>query len=795
MPEILKQFPLPALDARAEANAVRKGEAVTVLDREGTKHIGALEDFSSEEGFVVFIDRETRQAVRTPLTDVKILHLPTVRHWEPAGHPSGDEEQSSAIKHPSERQAFTIQFQDGDRLQGRTLGMRQARHGLFLFPQTGNDPKGGEHSFFCTFIPETAIAKLEIGDPLGSVLVQQDLASQEAVDQALGSQAKSKERPLGEYLRSHAIVTHQELESALKHQSRLPNIRLGEVLVSENCVTQEQLDMALREQKRDRSKMLGEILISQNIVTEGQIQTALSQKLGIPYVDIRHFDIDPEVLALVSEEFARKHTLMPLSNINGRLVVAVEDPLNWQTLEQARFHAGLYPEPVMAAHEDILRAIDLAYSVQQAQSLKDQDEDDEEVLEQSDNAIIRLVNKIVLDAHRMGASDIHIEPNASGPCTVRFRIDGGLTTYRELPRQMRKAVVSRIKVMADLDIANSRTPQDGKINFRRFSTLPIELRVATLPTVGGEEDAVLRLLTEGKPIALDKLNMSARNQVALLECVDQPHGIFLVCGPTGSGKTTTLHSVLDHLNTGEFKIWTVEDPVEIRQPGLRQVQMNSRAGLSFANVLRAFLRADPDIIMVGEMRDTETLRVGIEASLTGHRVFSTLHTNSAVESITRLLDMGIDPFNFADTLQGVLAQRLVRRLCPDCRAPVDHVDDKVRALATEYGYDFERAGITRDHGEIIQEWRDTISGGEDFVLYRAKGCDACGGTGYRGRIALHELLQRSTAISQLIVDKAPGSEIVALALREGMRTLRQDGIEKVLLGETDFEQIRRITAS
>jgi type II secretory ATPase GspE/PulE/Tfp pilus assembly ATPase PilB-like protein len=367
-----------------------------------------------------------------------------------------------------------------------------------------------------------------------------------------------------------------------------------------------------------------------------------------------------------------------------------------------------------------------------------------------------------------------------------------------VPASFRAPLVTRLKIMCDLDISERRKPQDGKIQFKKFGPLDIELRVATVPTAGGVEDVVMRILAAGKPIPVDQLGLSTRNLTTLKSVVSKPYGLFLVVGPTGSGKTTTLHSVLGYLNQPDTKIWTAEDPVEITQKGLRQVQMNPNAGMTFATTMRAFLRADPVIIMVGEMRDGETTAIGIEASLTGHLVLSTLHTNSAPESVVRLLDMGMDPFNFADALLGVLAQRLARRLCKDCKQAYTPTPEEIDVLLGEYNLELEhtpewKANPEAARAAVRDEWVKSFGDQQgNLTLHRAVGCDACNKTGYRGRVGLHELLVGSDAVKKHIQERSRVAEIVTTALSEGMRTLKQDGIEKVLQGLTDIKQVRSV---
>jgi type II secretory ATPase GspE/PulE/Tfp pilus assembly ATPase PilB-like protein len=398
---------------------------------------------------------------------------------------------------------------------------------------------------------------------------------------------------------------------------------------------------------------------------------------------------------------------------------------------------------------------------------------------ESDSAIAQLANKIINDAYNKGVSDIHMEPYpGKQPMEIRFRLDGACQRYQTVPPQFKRALVSRVKIMANLDITERRLPQDGKIEFKKFGGRELELRVATLPTQGGLEDIVMRLLASGDPIPLDVMGFSKRNDEVFKQTIELPYGIVLVVGPTGSGKTTTLHSALKHINTPERKIWTAEDPVEITQAGLRQVQVHPKIGFTFARAMRAFLRADPDVIMVGEMRDKETCETGIEASLTGHLVFSTLHTNSAPETITRLLDMGMDPFNFADALLGILAQRLARTLCKDCKEEYRPTEDEFNDLVLEYGVEeFPKTGIEFS---------------KDLTLFKPAGCGKCGDTGYRGRMGIHEMLRGTDEVKRMVQLRKSVAEIRIQATEDGMTSLKQDGIAKVFEGKTDIRQIRMV---
>jgi type II secretory ATPase GspE/PulE/Tfp pilus assembly ATPase PilB-like protein len=595
-------------------------------------------------------------------------------------------------------------------------------------------------------------------------------------------------------------------------QTRRKPLSPWDVLVQAGTLAAEVLDSA-RRQAQETGLELQTLLVEQHHLTLQALGEALAQFHDVPYEPFKPRKIKPsQLLRNLRLEFCQANQWMPLEDNAEELVILCTDPEQVRGSKQV---AQIFPKRAVSYRvttqpefrssvKDFFGELNDMGSVSELLSdMGDEDGDAgglaaEDVTAAADNELVRLVNRIIMDAYQQGASDIHIEPRPGKNKTqVRFRRDGVLVPYIEVPASFRSALVTRIKIMSDLDIAERRKPQDGKIQFRKYGPLPIELRVATLPTAGGTEDVVLRILASGKPLPLAEIGLSDRNLKAIRTCVDKPYGLFLVCGPTGSGKTTTLHSVLQHLNQPDTKIWTAEDPVEITQEGLRQVQVNRKAGLDFVTVMRAFLRADPDVIMVGEMRDTETAGTGIEASLTGHLVLSTLHTNSATESIIRLLDMGMDPFNFADALLGILAQRLARRLCKQCRQMVTLSEAEIEALLDEYaGELLHTAAWQADAGgerqRLRAQWdRDFTTDGQ-YRSYRAVGCDDCAQTGYRGRIGLHELLVGTDDLKALIQEKAKVPALLACALGEGMRTLKMDGIEKVLQGFTDMAQVRRV---
>jgi len=794
-------LPHPPRCVATKENAITSGDKVIISLRSGKGVIiGAIQTIDLKVGLITIQIQDNKDFSRIEFKHIKRLQITKFLKWKAANLPGITPERQ---KNFPVLQEFIIHFTDGDSLKGNTLGFHEDAAGLHLFPE-----QQGLHYFY-TFIPHTSIKTREIGKPIGQVLIQSGALTEPEIHTALNNQTDMRNAPLGELLTEHAIITTNDLKQALSQQKAAPNMRLGDLLISTHVISEEQLQNALDFQKKNREIKMGDILIQQGLVTKKQIQQSLAQKFGIPLVDLSQLEIDFDAAKLISPELAHKYNVLPLMTYDNRLVVAIEDPLNTAPLEELQFSAQLLIEPVMCSAEDINDYIERVYLALNTDEVNfdDLQEEGEEEIDQdainsaaiSDNKIVRLANQIITDAYKQGVSDIHLEPyGREKSLVVRYRLDGSLMIVKKVPPSRRLALTARFKIMADLDIAERRKPQDGKIDFKRFGPLKIELRIATLPTAGGQEDIVMRLLNAGTPIPLDDLGLNQWNTKTLKELMAQPYGLFFVCGPTGSGKTTTLHSILAYLNTSETKIWTAEDPVEITQYGLRQIQVAPKIGLTFASAMRAFLRADPDVIMVGEMRDEETTKTGIEASLTGHLVLSTLHTNSAPESVVRLLDMGMDPFNFADALLGILAQRLAKKLCSNCKEGYIASKQEINTLLTEYCWELNIAASSPENEEkirvkILSNWQKRFANEQtEFTLYHAPGCDRCKQTGYRGRLGLHELMVASDDIKLLIQKHKPVSAITSSAIRNGMRTLRQDGIEKVLQGHTDLEQIKKV---
>jgi len=576
-------------------------------------------------------------------------------------------------------------------------------------------------------------------------------------------------------------------------------------LLESKIVTTSQLQNALALSKKT-NKSVEFVLQEQNRVDKQEIGKSLSYFYNCPFVTFNpDLEVPYELLSKLKQAFLIQNSWAPLNwDMTTKAVeIVIDDPTDLMKTDHIsalmktkniKYFVGIkediteiinyFYEGGAEATEGAEADSDESYDMIPDIDFEEEEEEEEftDEVDESSSQIVRVVDQILISAYRKGCSDIHIEPS---PITkkvgIRFRIDGVCQDFLQLPLVNSRAMLSRLKILSGLDIAERRLPQDGKIKFKRKGIKPFELRLATLPTVGDFEDAVLRILAESGAMQLDDMGLSERNLNILKDCVSQPYGLVLVVGPTGSGKTTTLHSALGYINKPGVKIWTAEDPVEITQPGLRQVQCQSKIGLDFARVMRAFLRADPDIIMIGEMRDEETASIGVEASLTGHLVFSTLHTNSAPETVTRLLDMGLNPLNFSDAFLTVLAQRLARRLCKECRQEYSPSEDEIEEIIKTYGADsFEESGI-----QLTSE----------TVLYRTEGCDACSGTGYKGRLGIHEEMEGSPEIKQLIKKEATSEELFAQAAKDGMTTLIQDGIVKSLDGLTDAAEIRRVCAS
>jgi type II secretory ATPase GspE/PulE/Tfp pilus assembly ATPase PilB-like protein/GAF domain-containing protein len=573
-------------------------------------------------------------------------------------------------------------------------------------------------------------------------------------------------------------------------------------LVENGFILQDDLDRAIATAGKKRVRVES-VLLNEHRMKRKDIGKSLEVYYNVPYTGFNDsITLPKQIFAGLNKNYLTRNNWVPLQNNHQSAVILVDDPSDQDKIRNIRM---IFPKKEIEFHVSLKEDIDdflnkgldsddapaqessaedmtnLLTALEDEQSLVSPEmqasvDEDVNAITETDSTIVRLVNKVLTDAFDMGVSDVHIEPGVGKKdMRVRFRKDGACQIYQHIPYMYKQAIISRLKIMAKLDIAERRMPQDGKIKMR-YGKREIEYRMATCPTVGGNEDAVLRILADSKPIPLDQMQFSEKNLLLITEKIQKPYGLILVVGPTGSGKTTTLHSCLGFINTADRKIWTAEDPVEITQEGLRQVQMLNKIGLNFARAMRSFLRGDPDVIMVGEMRDTETAAIGLEASLTGHLVLSTLHTNSAPETIVRLLDMGMNPLNFADALLLIVAQRLVRTLCKECKTDYNPSRDEFNILVREYG-------------EESFEKNLGIKYGKSLMLKKATGCAKCNNTGYSGRMGLHELLSGTKDIKRKIMDKSIVEELRNQAIADGMTTLKQDGIEKIFKGHCDLKQV------
>ncbi|MGD9228556.1 MAG: GspE/PulE family protein, partial [Desulfobacterales bacterium] len=572
-------------------------------------------------------------------------------------------------------------------------------------------------------------------------------------------------------------------------------------LLREKLVTTDKLQEAFALSKK-MNKSVEHVLIEHNKISKQAIGKSFSLFYDTTFREYDpSFTVPVELLSNLKKTFLLNEYWVPMSWDKDGVEILVDDPRDLNKTDNIK--ALMKTNRInftVAIREDIEQYISKFFDGGQAaqetqtvdQALDDFDlipdvsfeEEEDEVEEdegydEASGRIVKLVDQIIIAAYRKNSSDIHIEPSSITKSTlIRFRLDGVCQEYMKVPNSMVRGIISRVKIMSNLDIAERRLPQDGKIKFRRKGVPTFELRVATLPTQGGFEDVVMRILASAGAMQLDEMGLTNRNAKVIKRIIAKPYGLILAVGPTGSGKTTSLHAILGHINKPGIKIWTAEDPIEITQGGLRQVEVKPKIGLDFARVMRAFLRADPDVIMIGEMRDEETASIGIEASLTGHLVFSTLHTNSAPETITRLLDMGLNPLNFSDAFLGVLAQRLTRRVCKDCMEEYPLTKDELEMIRVDYGEKYwKRTGIEYD---------------PDMTLYRPVGCETCSNTGYRGRMGIHELMEGTPKIKLMIKKQANTEMLFAQAMKEGMSTLRQDGIMKVFKGLTDVAEVRRV---
>ncbi len=632
---------------------------------------------------------------------------------------------------------------------------------------------------------------------LGEILIDEKLITEEQLTLGIEKQRISKKK-LGEVLTELGFIREENLMRALSSQlgnptRELPRIvgspnlkghKLGDILIQSNLVTREQLSKAIEEQKKTNKRM-GEVLSDMGFVSEEKLAWALSVQLGIPFMDLDTAVVEPEALELLTEKFARTNLTLPLNVDKRTITVAMADPLDLEAINDISFASGREVRPTVATLKEIKSAIRRFYHLgQPLQKILGEiqggslevigepedfveDEGVEEVVRKGESPpIIRLVNSVIVHAARNQASDIHFEPREKN-VIIRERIDGILAETFEFPKLVQGAVTSRIKIMARMDIAEKKIPQDGRIKVR-VEGRDLDLRVSTLPTHYGEKITIRLLDTKAVKLSLENVGLSAKDNGRVRGIIDRPQGMVLITGPTGSGKTSTLYAMVGHIRSEAINLITLEDPIEYELSGVNQVGINEKTGLTFPFALRSILRQDPDVIMVGEMRDRETANIAIEASLTGHLLLSTLHTNTAVAAVTRLRNLGIPSYLLASSLNGIIAQRLVRKICEHCKQP-----------------------YTPTHEEI-SKMRLRGKDAESLPSYKGAGCSHCSRTGYRGRIGVFEVLAVDAAIRDLIAKDAPEPTLLKAAVANGMKYLIEDGLEKVSAGVTSIEELLRV---
>ncbi|BCA78770.1 GspE/PulE family protein [Desulfuromonas sp. AOP6] len=728
-----------------------------------------------EEAGIELLDGKTSQPATYPFEAICFIRL----HDDPSLHPE-------LAKDSAPEDIYTA---TGDSF--RLLLNRGERYFRGVFGYSENPAQTGFTRIFFTRI---GLDIKKLNPLLGEVLTKQGAIKEDKLKRGLELQDKLRKQRLGEILteEGHLRQTSGEavIAAAKKSGHRATQYRVGDILIEAGLVTRRQVDEARAKQENNRHKKLGSILVEKGWISEDQLLEALAQKFGLRVIDLDEAQVSPEAVRTISRGLIERMQVLPIEVTSNRLVVATSTPTDPTISDNLCFATNRRIELVVASARKIEEHIqrffydsedEIEELIGNLDDVKIEVVEEKEVerVTESDSKVITLVNKILLDAHRRGVSDIHFEPEmGTSPLIVRYRKDGQCYTAHRIGAQYKKAIISRIKIISKLDIAERRRPQSGKIMLKHGRE-KIEYRVEITPTIGGQEDAVLRVLNAARILSLEQLGVSAHHNERFQALLKKPYGIILCVGPTGSGKTTTLHSAISEINTGNRKIWTAEDPVEITQRGLRQVQVNAKIGFTFEEALRSFLRADPDVIMIGEMRDRVTAKAAIAASLTGHLVFSTLHTNNAPETIVRLIEMGEDPVNFSEAMLGIIAQRLVRRLCNQCKVPYHPSQEEYEQLVASYGEEYFSA-------------HNMPALTDDLMLMRSQGCPTCEGFGYSGRIAIQELLVNSPALKQAIRQRAGAGVLEEVARQEGMRTLRQDGIEKIFQGITDLSQVNMV---
>jgi type IV pilus assembly protein PilB len=737
---------------------------------------GRLQHFVAAQELIIILHDSDLSPIEIPVENVRYVLFR--KHLNTSGDTDLFASRKDNVLIPHTVQPYQVVFKDNARLRGKTFTSLVDIAGLHFFQVAD------KAHFVRIFIPFQSVKTYHIGPLLGEQLVKEKALRNDQVDEAVDEQHSLRGKKIAEYIRTRAALRADELKKALDQQSsyvlsgekEIPKI--GEMLIEEKLITEEQLNDALQEQRRDRSKKLGQILVEEHAISTETLHVALAHKLAIPFVKLRDFDFAPNIFHYLPVDIARKYLLVPLFLYKDHLVVAMEDPSNIETIDVLRFVTGRSLELTIATKEDIEWAIDHYYSVEEdieedltaaeeeiagSDDQQKNDKDFKEILRLGkEKPIVHLVNSIIIDAIRRRASDIHIRPQEQR-VDLLLRVDGNLIKTRTFSKGLLPAISSRIKIIGRMNIAERRLPQDGQARISDRGEV-VDLRISIMPTVYGESVVIRLLNTHVGLKSISELGFNMRDEEKFLEILHKSNGIFLVTGPTGSGKSTTLYAALQEVLGLNVNIITVEDPVEYHIDGIEQIQIKSHIGYTFATALRHILRHDPDVIMLGEIRDKETAKISVESALTGHLVLSTLHTNSAATTVARLIEMGVEAYLLAPTLLGALAQRLVKRNCPHCM----------------------------DVEEVAPHIRKTLNIGDEEVFYRGTGCENCNQTGFSGRIAVYELLANTTSLRALIEAQVPTDQIFQQAVEDGMQPLTENALSLARQRRTSLSEVYRV---
>jgi type II secretory ATPase GspE/PulE/Tfp pilus assembly ATPase PilB-like protein len=794
-------FPTPPLCAVPAELQVQYGEKVIVELSDGRKLIGSLTLFDPDKGEVgVIAEGEARPAVHG-VHELRLLRLPAPRRW------IRDEEsilaQAKGVSVVTDPLEFEIEFSDHTLLEGSSYGFRNGRYGIHLFPL--HDSEHYTH----LFVPNGAISRHRIGKPLGQQLVKDQVLSERDMALALMEQQEQRTRSLGEHLAKLAVVSPRQLEKALKRQASLPHLQLGEILVQERLITQEQLEKILIEQKRQRNMSLGELLIAKGLVQQEHIQRSLAAKLGFPYVDLRQFPLDVTVLNLIDRDFAAEHHVMPLHHHRDKLVAAMVDPTKRDSLDALQARTGFDVEAVIAAHDDIHWAIDYYLggsalgtgpaTAAQEQAAGGGEENRHYLLAEGadpdHDQVMLFLRALILDGIRRGVTHLHFEPLRNHGAAVRLRKDGDLLEAGDIPEASWQRVLRELRSLARLEPDKPADARLISLDTHFLEPALIDIQLAAIPNVDGGEELVLKLSPSNYTPHLRDTGLSEHHLKRLLELCERPRGMILVTGAYDSGRSTTLSALLNHLNHRHKKIWVLGETERKMPDGIRQTPLatDGRDGLSSFEVV---LHADPDIIMLSDLAGESITRKALNAALTSHLIFSAMTLRRAGEALERLINMRLPAYEIGDALLAVLAQRLVKKLCRHCKRRYVPNAEELRMLVAEYcaelyEEDDSPVRIKALHEKTLNTWTEHHTRpSEELMLYRAVGCEHCNHTGYDGRIALHELLEVTAAVRRVILDGGDAAAVMKAALTGGMKTLKQDGIEKVLQGHTDIVQVR-----